>query len=231
MSEPNCWQALHASAATGIDVLPETYELASVGEDATINFLRINSPTKPFLSIANADSGYLNGIHYISPQNLITYGSSGNLKIWDHRSGGSQSGLAHSFRDLESKSAHNSACVHPHQNHIIAVGSDDGTTSFWDLRNLSSPLERFAQHNANVWEISFHPAQPNNLVSCSEDGDVLLWTFAGAGAFDPDAQGLTLQKLVQPHQLSVNSFDIHRENNMLVCGTDSEALLFKYPIL
>ena len=53
MSEPNVWRLLHSTATTAIDVVADTYEMATVGEDATINFLRINSPAKPFLSIGN----------------------------------------------------------------------------------------------------------------------------------------------------------------------------------
>jgi len=230
MSEPNFWRNLHSTATTGIDVITETYEMTTVGEDATINFLRINSPSKPFLSIANADSGYLNGVCYVSQQTVLTFGSSGNLKLWDHRTGGSQHSLASTFRDMESNNVYNSAAIHPHQLHVLALGSDDGTTSFWDLRYPNSPLERFAQHTANVWDIAFHPTAPNNLISCSEDGDVLLWNFATKGAFEPDAQSLTLQKLVH-HDLAVNSFDINTETNMLICGTDSEAFFFTQPIL
>ena len=87
-----------------------------------------------------------------------------------------------------------------------------------------------------VWQIGFHPTAPHNLISCSEDGDVLLWSalppshavmqlfisfldFATKGAFEPDAQSLTLHKLAH-HDLSVNSFDINPETNTLVCGTD-----------
>jgi len=87
-----------------------------------------------------------------------------------------------------------------------------------------------------VWQIGFHPTAPHNLISCSEDGDVLLWSafppshavmqlfisfldFATKGAFEPDAQSLTLHKLAH-HDLSVNAFDINPETNTLICGTD-----------
>lgn len=89
-------------------------------------------------------------------------------------------------------------CVvcHPNQPSIVATGSNEGVLSIWDLRNTKHAVSHTHAHGSDgtllctlsvacvcetlqsaVWDIQFHPAAPDNIVSCGEDGCVLLWDF------------------------------------------------------
>lgn len=68
-----------------------------------------------------------------------------------------------------------------------------------------------------VWEVKFLPQQPDALLSCGEDGQVLLWHTHAPAA--PVHRLLT-------NIMGVNSFDIHPEYQYLAASLDQEAVVF-----
>jgi len=73
-----------------------------------------------------------------------------------------------------------------------------------------------------VWEVAFHPTQPNEVFSCSEDGSVGLSSFK-KGQETPSPRHF--HNLLAT-KLSVNSFDISED--LLVYGTDNECLVYAH---
>lgn len=104
----------------------------------------------------------------------------------------------------------------------------------------------------SVWEVKFHPACPDNLFTCSEDGSLWHWdattrltpAFTSTPAARPIGLGITAgsgtsyspwligdsakseiraTNLLPWHRLPVHSLDVQMRS--LVCGTDSEAII------
>ncbi|KFW76951.1 Nucleoporin Nup43, partial [Manacus vitellinus] len=68
-------------------------------------------------------------------------------------------------------------CVdrHPNQQHIVATGGQDGMLSIWDIRQGTMPVSLLNAHEAEMWEVHFHPSNPDHLFTCSEDGSLWHW--------------------------------------------------------
>lgn len=72
---------------------------------------------------------------------------------------------------------------HPGQSHLLAVGgvaNDSGggktamTTSYiWDLREERHPLSEITCRGSVVWEIRFHPYQPQFLYLATEEAGLM----------------------------------------------------------
>lgn len=74
---------------------------------------------------------------------------------------------------------------HPGQSHLLAVGgaNDSGgsgraktrtTTSYiWDLREERHPLSEIVCRGSAVWEIRFHPLQPQFLYLATEEAGLM----------------------------------------------------------
>lgn len=47
--------------------------------------------------------------------------------------------------------------------------------SIWDVRQGSMPVSLLNAHEAELWEVHFHPSNPDHLFTCSEDGSLWHW--------------------------------------------------------
>jgi len=63
------------------------------------------------------------------------------------------------------------------------------------------------------------PQQPDALLSCGEDGQLLLWHVTPNSTVGPVHRLLT-------NLMGVNSFDIHPELQYLAASLDQEAVVF-----
>lgn len=107
---------------------------------------------------------------------------------------------------------------HPHQADILATGDFEGKVDLWDLRRNAEPFTSWHQHKAPIWEVRFHPTQPQYVYSCSEDMQVLLWALSGSNVTEvisEEGSGYT----------PINAIDIDQDNNALAACTDGGALL------
>uniref|UniRef100_A0A0B7A1P2 Uncharacterized protein n=2 Tax=Arion vulgaris TaxID=1028688 RepID=A0A0B7A1P2_9EUPU len=150
-------------------------------------------------------------------------------------------------------------CVdkHPGQAHIVATGGVDGMLTIWDLRQEQFPMTLLEAHTGPMWEVKFHPHNPNHLFTCSDDGSLWHWDgsayssdplpgFLTSKGKDPSAKSggitspwlsletsrhkLDIASLLPNKSLPVNSLDI--ESSTLLCGTDSETIYsINLPIL
>uniref|UniRef100_A0A8C7Z5P7 Nucleoporin 43 n=1 Tax=Oryzias sinensis TaxID=183150 RepID=A0A8C7Z5P7_9TELE len=82
-------------------------------------------------------------------------------------------------------------CVdrHPNQQHIVATGGQDGMLCVWDVRQGGTPISLMEAHSAEMWEVRFHPTNPDHLFTCSEDGSLLHWETASHSEMPSFLQG------------------------------------------
>jgi len=118
--------------------------------------------------------------------------------------------------------------VNPTQ--FIATGSSDGSYSVWDLRKENGvwkdfPIIKSQKHKGNVWQVGYHPADPNIRLTASSDGTALMWNFNAQRVFDRSSENYQVLGLLQS-ELSINCFDLHSDVNLLIAASDTEALMF-----
>lgn len=124
-------------------------------------------------TIDNADSSTLHAVTFLRTTEILTVNSIGQLKIWDFRQQRNEPAQIFSLTG-DRVPLH---CVdrHPNQQHIVATGGQDGMLSIWDIRQGTMPVSLLNAHEAEMWEVHFHPSNPDHLFTCSEDGSLWHW--------------------------------------------------------
>lgn len=130
-----------------------------------------------------------------------------------------------------------SVAIHNTVRHLLATGGSDGLVSMWDLRNNGSPVGPYMNvHDGDIWEIKFHPTQPYQIITCSEDGSVTVGDFAGGSeaSYNEDiisAYGaakdigrIQFTKLIDGEVTGVNSIDVLPHHNTVLAALDSESV-------
>ncbi|XP_072021961.1 nucleoporin Nup43-like isoform X1 [Amphiura filiformis] len=184
------WESLHrlrsrecpctCMSVSGTDV-------TTCGEDGKINVLRLEHK-HPVRTIDNADSCTINALTHLKSHEVVAVNATGQLKIWDLRQPGSEPSRVFLLTG-EKVPLH---CVdrHPTQPHLVAAGSQGGLLNVWDLRKEKFPVTLFDGHQGHIWEVKFHPGNPDNLFTCSEDGMVLHWDGTGGQTAASAATGV-----------------------------------------
>ncbi|XP_077408006.1 nucleoporin Nup43 isoform X2 [Vanacampus margaritifer] len=161
-------------------------EIVSVGEDGRIIIYRADQEGVTRV-IENADSSTIHAVTYLRTTEILTVNSIGQLKIWDLRQ---QSDTPSQILSLSGDRVplH---CVdrHPNQQHIVATGGQDGMLCVWDVRQSNTPFSLVEAHSAEMWEVHFHPANPDHLFTCSEDGSLLHWETSSPADMPSFLQG------------------------------------------
>ncbi|XP_025900192.1 nucleoporin Nup43 [Nothoprocta perdicaria] len=162
--------ACGGAACTG--VICNNPEIVTVGEDGRINFFRADQKDA-VRTIDNADSSTLHAVTFLRTTEILTVNSIGQLKIWDLRQQRNEPSQIFSLTG-DRVPLH---CVdrHPNQQHIVATGGQDGVLSIWDIRQGTMPVSLLNAHEAEMWEVHFHPSNPDHLFTCSEDGSLWHW--------------------------------------------------------
>ncbi|NXQ11030.1 NUP43 protein, partial [Peucedramus taeniatus] len=121
----------------------------------------------------NADSSTLHAVTFLRTMEILTVNSIGQLKVWDLRQQRNEPSQIFSLAG-DRVPLH---CVdrHPNQQHIVATGGQDGMLSIWDIRQGTMPVSLLNAHEAEMWEVHFHPSDPDHLFTCSEDGSLWHW--------------------------------------------------------
>ncbi|KAM9778470.1 nucleoporin Nup43 [Syngnathus typhle] len=147
-------------------------EIVSVGEDGRIIVYRADQEAISRI-IENADSSTIHAVTYLRTTEILTVNSIGQLKMWDFRQqSNSPSQIFSMSGDLVPL---NCVDTHPNQQHIVATGGQNGMLYVWDVRQSNTPLSLMEAHSAEMWEVHFHPMNPDHLFTCSEDGSLLHW--------------------------------------------------------
>ncbi|XP_070568783.1 nucleoporin Nup43-like isoform X2 [Ptychodera flava] len=176
LSVHNNWESVHhhpsGKSCPCTCVAVNTPDVVSVGEDGRIQVLRLDQ-RHPVRTIDNADSCTIHAVCYLKQYEVITVNSTGQLKIWDLRQPTSQP--SRSFILSGERIPLHCIDKHPNQPHIVATGGEDGVLTIWDMRQESFPVTLLDAHSTNMWELKFHPTNPDHLFTCSEDGSVWHW--------------------------------------------------------
>ncbi|ESO85758.1 hypothetical protein LOTGIDRAFT_221179 [Lottia gigantea] len=220
--------------------------VATSGEDGRLIILNINQ-TKPVRIQDNADSCTINSLTFLTQSEILTVNSFGQLKIFDIRRDSDQP--VNIFSVNEDNTPLHCVDKHPGQPHIVAAGGQDGMLTIWDIRKDKYPMTLLEAHSAAMWEVKFHPSNPDHLFTCSEDGSLWHWdgsamniltnlvafcwvermyTIAPMSESSPwisvesSRHKLEINSLLPNKSLPVNSLDI--QDSILLCGTDSETI-------
>ncbi|XP_052236910.1 nucleoporin Nup43-like isoform X2 [Dreissena polymorpha] len=142
------------------------------GEDGRVNVLNV-AHRAPVRTLEKANSCSINGIKFLKQLDILTIDSCGQLKIFDLRENTDEP--SRTFSVSGEQVPLQCLARHPTQQHIVATGGHDGVLSIWDLRQERFPVTLLEAHAAPMWEVLFHPASPDHLFTCSEDGSVWHW--------------------------------------------------------
>ncbi|XP_043925254.1 nucleoporin Nup43 isoform X2 [Protopterus annectens] len=169
------WERAHyhsCDSAPCTGIVCNSPEIVTVGEDGRINFFRVDHK-EVIRTLDNADSSTLHAVTFLRTTEILTVNSNGQLKIWDSRQQGNEPSQIFSVTGDRVPLY----CVdkHPNQQHIVATGGQDGMLCIWDVRNRKMPVSLLNAHEAEMWEVHFHPSNPDHLFSCSEDGTLWHW--------------------------------------------------------
>lgn len=219
-------------------------DIATVGEDGRMNVLSANN-LKQVKRTIEADSISLLAVSYVSQQTLVTANRMGVIRMFDVRvASETQPKVAFmaACQDAKSSNFVSSLATHPTQQHILLCGSEEGSITVWDLRNLEYPASYLSAHNSAITDIGFHRQDPTKLFSCAEGGELWQWSenksHIDAGEKDGSSAWLSgdrVRSLINVGGLltnirkAINSFDVH--GSRLVCGSDTEAIYIVDDIL
>uniref|UniRef100_A0A674C897 Nucleoporin 43 n=1 Tax=Salmo trutta TaxID=8032 RepID=A0A674C897_SALTR len=236
LSVSQLWERAHhypCDNAPCTGVVCNSPEIVTVGEDGRIMLFRADQEGVQ-RTIEKADSSAIHAVTFLRTTEILTVNSIGQLKIWDFRQPGNEPSQILSLTG-DRVPLH---CVdrHPNQQHIVATGGQDGMLCIWDVRQGNMPFSLMEAHSSEMWEVHFHPSNPDHLFSCSEDGSLLHWETSSNSDTPSFLQGnrtvviisrsaighLETTHMLPTQMLSVNSLDVLGQ--CLVCGTDGEAI-------
>ncbi|KAI5614776.1 nucleoporin Nup43 [Silurus asotus] len=175
LSVAHVWDRAHryqSANAPCTGVACKSPELISVGEDGRVILYKADQ-RGIVRAIENADNSTIHGVTFLRTTEVLTVNSIGQLKLWDFRKQGSDPAQILALTG-DRVPLH---CVdrHPNQQHIVATGGQDGMLCIWDVRQGNMPFSIMEAHAAEMWEVRFHPTNPDHLFTCSEDGSLLHW--------------------------------------------------------
>ncbi|VDD76619.1 unnamed protein product [Mesocestoides corti] len=191
------------------------------------------------LTASGSDLSTINAIESIDASCIATANQIGQLNVWDLRSPDSTN--LSQKRIVPRGEPRPLTCLsqHPGQSHLLAVGGMNSghggghkhatTTSYiWDLRAERHPLSEIVCRGSVVWEIGFHPHQPQFLYLATEEAGLMRiksassaesWSFLQSCQQKLSATCVTSNPA---DYCSVTTFDM--ASGFVVCGRDNCAL-------
>ncbi|XP_018421147.1 PREDICTED: nucleoporin Nup43 [Nanorana parkeri] len=189
LSEKQKWEHAHSHAGSNdvgapcTGIVCSSPDIVSVGEDGRINVFKADS--KDIVrTIDDADSSTMHAVTFLRTTEILTVNSIGQLKMWDLRQQGNDPTQIFSVAN-ERVPLH---CLnrHPSQQHVVATGGQDGMLCIWDVRQSKIPVSLLSAHDAEMWEVHFHPSKPDHIFTCSEDGSLWHWDASTEAAERPN---------------------------------------------
>ena len=115
------------------------------------------------------------------------------------------------------------------------------TVMFHDLRAAPHPvLINQSLHIGHIWQLNFHPDQPDLVLTGSDDGTLLVWdttsAFNSTSSLKPSSISTNLQrkqnvKRLRNDGLPINHFQIDTLHNLVISSSDSESITFNVEVL
>ncbi|KAK4503832.1 hypothetical protein PRZ48_004747 [Zasmidium cellare] len=145
---------------------------------------------------------------------LVTGGRDGLIRCWDTRAK-----QVSQFAEPRSNGVSSLACV----DNYIAAGTEstkeglgDVSVLLYDTRNASAPLRQYNEsHTDTITQLTFHPNQPNLLLSGSTDGLVSIFDVNHADEED------ALQQVLNPRS-AVHCAGFLAQDQAYVVSTDEQ---------
>ncbi|KAJ1953086.1 hypothetical protein GGI12_006090 [Dipsacomyces acuminosporus] len=181
------------------------------------------------LQTHEVDSTVITGICWPTPAQLAISTRAGQIKLFDRRTPTVVSAV---FVDSSSRNtSFESITAHPSQSFRIATGTDSGSVLMWDVRNAKKPvMEAFNVHEANVWQVQFHPTDSSKIISCSEDASMAVTEWSSSRASSNANEPHSVRHISSIfNALSINCFDVcpFTRTSLLVAGSDSDNILME----
>ncbi|KAH8382344.1 hypothetical protein KR009_002968 [Drosophila setifemur] len=232
----HCFQrSLEPAPCTDLSVYGT--DIATVGEDGCVNIVSANNIRQVKRTI-EADSMALFAVNFISHQQLVAANRMGLIRMLDARvASEAQPKITFMVACKDDKSSNfvSSLTTHPMQQHVLLCGSEEGSITVWDLRNLNYPASYISAHSSAINEIGFHRKDPSKLFTAAEGGELWMWPENKVLACDNQKDGSSawlsgdrvkslvgVEGVLTNIRKGINSFDVH--GSRLVCGGDTEAV-------
>ncbi|KAI8346083.1 WD40-repeat-containing domain protein [Mortierella sp. GBAus27b] len=221
---------LGVAEATSIAIRPQAQnEIATIGEDSRLVLTSVDNIQKTLQRSDRVGTG-LSAVCWRSSSSLAVATKTGQVRLFDQRN--ITKSVLPTLQDPQHRNLLTCITQHPTEVYKLATGDDDGGISIWDVRNMSKPdIKIIKAHNSIVWEVKFHPNQPDKLMSCSQDGTLATLNWKQAmDDYVSDATSTRDEHIATYWSnirsvLSVNSVDYHNRANVLLAGSDSGGLL------
>lgn len=200
MSECDCGPL----SATCIACSPDRGEIAVGSEDGTIH---ITSPhdRRPLRTLVPPTRGSsASCVAITSSAAHVAVGTGSSVFIWDLGSSSISIALGCSSEVQSIDSDGNSLCA----------GRIDGMADLWDLRFTRQPMASQRSHSSTVWDTRFIRPSSRSLVSCSEDGSVVLWDFR-------ETISKPHLEVIQSFSFGANSVDVEQSLGLVASASDS----------
>eukprot|EP00455_Lapot_gusevi_P036613 TRINITY_DN4077_c0_g1_i6.p1 TRINITY_DN4077_c0_g1~~TRINITY_DN4077_c0_g1_i6.p1 ORF type:complete len:304 (+),score=45.39 TRINITY_DN4077_c0_g1_i6:152-1063(+) len=173
-----CYRTLQyaESQVNRLQITPDKQYLAVAGNPHLRLFeINTNNPS-PVMTF----DGHTSNVTAIGFQKdskwMFTGSEDGTVKIWDIRAPGCQ-------RNYESRSAVNSACLHPNQGEIIS-GDQEGNIRVWDLAANACSYELVPDGKIAVRSV--HVASDASMVVAANNrGTCFVWRLDPSNQFEP----------------------------------------------
>ncbi|KAI8815340.1 WD40-repeat-containing domain protein [Cladochytrium replicatum] len=236
------------AAITGVAIQtniagPSDPDVAIVNEKGVAAIVKLETMQPVYeASGSKADARYLcedvlgfTGVKWRTSNQIATINSGGRLSIWDVR----QKRSAMVLESSQKSSGFLSIAVHPGQADKLATGTTSGGVILWDIRfpNISTTSSQiaptvnsesrvFSVHKSDVWDLQFHPTNPSEILTCSEDGSIgaVDWNRKDDLFYSPNFSSLSDRrqfKVLESNRLSINAIDCHPEKSTVVAVGDS----------
>jgi len=241
--------------ALSFDVLRNGLQLLAAGEDGFMRFYSTKD-LKHQQSIRSSASSVR--VARFATDTLIFCASTNKVELWDLGRSNTQPILflepakqnndSHLFSTRESVFIWD-ICVHPDQPFICAAVDSLGNFSIWDLRknklakelltsksvDFSSDTVQYALHTTNIhegnaWSAKFINTMPNFIVTCGEDGTVVLVDLEPLDLNPAFLEKVHIEKQIRCQKLSerfsgVSDFAI--EGDIVLIASEDESISVK----
>jgi len=110
---------------------------------------------------------------------------------------------------------------HPHNSHLLAVGSYDEQVRIWDKRNMREAVATVGT-GGGVWRLKWHPQDPSLLLSASMRGGFHVLRFDGVSSDADEAKENTHLQGDNPDELLriLHSYGSPHDVQKLAYGVD-----------
>ncbi|XP_017101743.1 nucleoporin Nup43 [Drosophila bipectinata] len=212
-------------------------DIATAGEDGCVNILSASNIRQVKRNI-EADSLALFAVSFVSQNQLVAANRMGVIRMLDVRVASEAQPKVNfmvACKDDKSSNFVSSITSHPMQQHILLCGTEEGSITVWDLRNLEYPASYLNAHSSPITDIGFHRKDPSKLFTAAEAGEVWMWSENKVLTCDNPKDGSSawlsgdrvkslvgVEGVLTNIRKAINSFDVH--GTRLVCGGDSEAV-------